>query len=124
MNTLTRAERCTPTATSEPAYVAPGVDIHETKDEYVLEADMPGVGKEGLEVVLEANELTLIGRRQAPPEGEILHREVNRSDYRRTFLLDPVIDTAKIRAQIEEGLLTVHLPKAEKVKPRRIAVSD
>jgi len=124
MNTLTRVERRTPAAAAEPAYVAPDVDIRETKDEYVLEADMPGVGKDGLEVLLEGNELTLTGRRQAPPGGEVLHREVTNNNYRRTFLLDPVIDATKIRAQIDQGLLTVHLPKAEKVKPRRIAVCD
>ena len=124
MNTLTRVERGAPAAPAEPAYVAPGVDIRETKDEYILEADMPGVGKEGLEVLLEGNELTLTGRRHASPPGEVLHREVSRNDYRRTFLLDPVIDATRIRAQIDQGLLTVHLPKAEQIKPRRITVSD
>lgn len=124
MNTLTQAERCTPTSRVQPAYVAPEVDIRETKDAYILEADMPGVGKEDLEVMIEGNELTLTGRRRPAPSGEVLHREVGANDYRRTFLLDPVIDTTKIRAQIDQGLLTVHLPKAEQVKPRRIAVSD
>jgi len=124
MNTLSRVE-CTPAVgRNEPAYVAPAVDIRETKDEYLLEADMPGVGRDGLEVLLEGNELTLTGHRQPGPGGDVLHRESTVNDYRRTFVLDPVIDASKISASIENGLLTVRLPKAEQIKPRRIAVSD
>jgi HSP20 family protein len=124
MNTPTRVERTTALTPAEVHSVAPEVDIRETKDEYLLEADMPGVAKEGLEVLLEGNELTLIGRRQPPPAGDVLYREIRGHDYRRVFQLDPVIDASRIRAQIEQGLLTVHLPKAEKVRPRKIAVSD
>jgi len=124
MNALKQAEPKRDVARPEPNYVAPDVDIQETKDEYMLEADMPGVGKQGLEVLLEGNELTLVGHRQRPSEGEVLHRESNDWDYRRTFILDPMVDTAKIRATIEQGLLRVHLPKAERVKPRKITVTD
>lgn len=124
MNTLSRMESTPAVRRDEPAYVAPDVDIRETKDEYLLEADMPGVGRNGLEVLLEGNELTLTGHRQPAPAGDVLHRESSANDYRRTFVLDPVIDASKISASIENGLLTVRLPKAEQVKPRRIAVSD
>jgi len=124
MNALKPTERNRPAATVEPSYLVPEVDIGETKDEYFLEADMPGVGKEGLEVLLEGNELTLTGHRQPAPAGEVLHRESNGYDYRRTFVLDPMVDTTKIRATIEQGLLRVHLPKAEKIKPRKISVTD
>jgi HSP20 family molecular chaperone IbpA len=109
----------------ETAYRLPEVDITETKDEYVLVADMPGVGKGGLEVLLDNNELTIVGRRQLPPSGaEVLHRESKAHDFRRTFEVDPVIETTRIRAQIVQGVLTVHLPKAERVKPRRVLVGD
>ena len=124
MNTLKQAEAKREIARPEPSYVAPDVDIQETKDEYILEADMPGVGKQGLEVLLEGNELTLVGHRQRQAAGEVLHRESSDYDYRRAFVLDPMVDTSKIRCTIEQGLLRVHLPKAEKVKPRKIAVTD
>jgi len=124
MNAVKQAEPKREVARPEPRYVAPDVDIQETKDAYILDADMPGVGKQGLEILLEANELTLIGHRQRQPDGEVLHRESSDFDYRRTFILDPIVDTAKIRATIEQGLLRVQLPKAEKVKPRKIAVTD
>jgi HSP20 family protein len=104
-------------------YVSPEVNIFETSDGYVLEAEMPGVSKEGLEITLEGNEMTLVGRRkdEATP-GEPLFRERALADYRRAFELDPAIDTAKIAAKMEAGLLTLTLPKSERVKPRRIAV--
>lgn len=125
MNTLTPVEKRHETAKVEPSYVAPDVDVFETKDEYLLEADMPGVDKAGLEVLLEGNELTITGRRQpASGEGAYLHREAARHDFRRTFVLDPVIDATRISAQIDQGVLRVHLPKAEMVKPRRVAVTD
>ena len=110
---------------SQPAreYASPEVNIFETSDGYVLEAEMPGVSKEGLEITLEGNEMTLVGRRkdEAAP-GEPLFRERALTDYRRVFELDPAIDTAKIAAKIEQGLLTLTLPKSERVKPRRITV--
>jgi HSP20 family protein len=105
-------------------YVAPNVNIFETKEGYVLQAEMPGVGKDGLEVTLEGNEITIAGRRY--PEtvsGETLFRERNTADYRRVFELDPAIDTAKISAKIEQGILTVTLPRSEEVKPRKITVN-
>ncbi|MBI4324352.1 MAG: Hsp20/alpha crystallin family protein [Chloroflexi bacterium] len=101
------------------------VNITETKEGYVLEAEMPGVNKSGLEVLLEGNELTLVGRRSVGvPNAELLHRESSPRDFRRVFSLDPAIDTARINAKMENGILTLELPKAESVKPRKIAVSE
>jgi HSP20 family protein len=57
-------------------------------------------------------------------EGTWLHRESRGLDYRRTFELDPIIDTNRISASIEHGVLRVRLPKAEQVKPRRIKISE
>lgn len=106
-----------------PEYVSPEVNIFETKDGYVLEAEMPGVNKEGLEVTLEGNEITILGHRtsEAAP-GEPLFRERTLADYRRVFALDPAIDTAKVAAKMDQGVLSLTLPKSEKVKPRRITV--
>jgi HSP20 family protein len=114
------------TTNNQPAreeYVAPSVNIFETQDGYVLQAEMPGVGKDGLEITLEGSEITITGKRN--PEtttGEALFRERNTADYRRVFELDPAIDAGKISAKIAQGVLTVTLPKSEQVKPRKIIV--
>jgi HSP20 family protein len=113
-----------PPATRERPFVSPNVNIVETKEGYVLEAEMPGVAREGLEINLEENVLTITGRR-VPDAGVVtlLYRESNPADYRRVFELSPSVESGKITAQIEQGILTLNLPKAEKAKPRRINVN-
>jgi len=104
-------------------YLAPAVNIVETKEGYVLEAEMPGVGKDGLGITLEGTEITITGRRNAESaSGQPLIRERQTADFRRVFELDPAIDTAKVAARMEQGLLTLVLPKSERVKPRKISV--
>ncbi len=110
-------------AAREQRWLQPQVNIVETKEAYQLEAEMPGVSKEGLEVQLEGNELTIIGRRALAQNGaEVIYRESYERDYKRAFELDPTIDTQKIAARMENGVLHLTLPKAEKVKPRKIAI--
>jgi len=106
-------------------FVAPDVNIYETKDGYVLEAEMPGVNKAGLEITLEGHEITITGHRPAEVmPGEPLFRERHGATYRRVFELDPAIDTSRISARMNQGILFLTLPKSEEVKPRRITVSD
>jgi len=114
------------TANKDPnQYLTPLVDIAETKDAYLLQAEMPGVAKSGLEVLLERNELTIVGRRNRPAvPGLTVFRESKVADYHRVFELDPSIDTQQIDARIEQGVLTLRLPKSEAVNPRRIQVTD
>jgi HSP20 family protein len=110
---------------SERRYLAPEVNIFETKDAYILEAEMPGVSKDGLEITLEESVLTLVGHRSdETPTGEAVYRESRAADYRRVFELDPAIDADKINARVDQGVLTLTLPKAERVKPRKIAVTE
>src|SRR2546429_5279357 len=98
MNTV-QETRPAPNRAVRQSYVAPEVNIFENKDGYVLEAEMPGVTKDGLEITLEGNELTLIGRRHLEPApGEALFVESQAYDYRRMFELDPAIDTTKVAA--------------------------
>ena len=86
---------------------------------------MPGVGKDELEVSIENGGLAILGRRAtSTSQGTALYRETRGLDYRRVFELDSSIDTGKITAKIEQGLLKLHLPKSEAVKPHRIAVTD
>ena len=128
MTTLANAEnrpaKTDAASANERGYLVPQVNIVETKDSFILEAEMPGVSKEGLEVLLEGNELTIVGRRQTGvPGAEPVYRESSPRDFRREFVLDPSIDTSKLSATIEQGMLTVTLPKTEKVKPRKIQVT-
>ncbi len=112
-----------PVAERPTAFVSPEVNIYETSEGYLLEAEMPGVTKEGLEITQEGNEITIVGHRLLEPlGGEPLFRESSEADFRRVFELDPAIDTAKVSAKMEHGLLVLTLPKSERVKPRKIKV--
>ncbi len=123
MNTLVRENRDGDRAQSE-RFVAPSASVIEGADGYTVQVEMPGVNKQGLEVAVENNELVIVGRRSLPAvEGTLIHHELRPENYQRTFELDPSIDAGKITATIEQGLVTLTLPKAEHVKPRKIAVS-
>jgi HSP20 family protein len=122
MNTLVRENRNANQQREQ--FVMPAASVVEDGDVYLLKVEMPGVTKEGLEISVENNELTILGRRSLPAiEGALIHRESRPENFRRAFELDPSIDTAKVSARIEQGILTLTLPKAEQVKPRKITVS-
>lgn len=129
MNNVEEAAQAGPAAVEtervEREYVRPAVNIYETKEGYVLEAELPGVSKDGLSVSLEGNLLTLEGRRTPPVLGdsELMYRESNDADFRRVFEMDPAIETAKISARLEQGILILTLPKAEAAKPHKITVA-
>jgi HSP20 family protein len=126
MNTLTKTEDKGAARTNgqRATFLTPLANILETNDGYVLEAEMPGVNKEGLEITIENGELVILGHRSAEVvKGREVYRESRGIDYRRVFELDPSINSTKISAKIDQGLLTLHLPKAESVKPRKITVS-
>jgi len=123
MNTLTRETRDGDRAQAEQ-FISPPASVIEGADGYTLEVEMPGVTKDGFDISFENNELIIIGRRSLPAvEGMLIHHESRPDNFRRTFELDPSIDANKISAKIEHGLVTLTLPKAEHVKPRKITVS-
>ena len=104
-------------------YATPLVDVESNEEGYTIRAEMPGVDKSGLEITVDNGELTIVGhRRTSEVTGEPVYREIRNNDFRRVYELDPAIDTAKISARIEQGILTLTLPKAESVKPRKITV--
>ncbi len=122
MNTLVR-ENGSGMQQRAGQFVMPAASVTENGESYLLNVEMPGVNKEGLDISVENNEMTITGRRSLPAiEGTLIHRESRSENFRRAFELDPSIDTAKIGAKIEQGVLTLTLPKAEQVKPRKIAV--
>ena len=104
-------------------YAAPLVDVESNQEGYTIRAEMPGVDKSGLEITVDNGELTIVGhRRTSELTGEPVYREIRHNDFRRVYELDPAIDTAKISARIDQGILTLTLPKAESVRPRKITV--
>ena len=126
MNTLIRENRSTSNGNRQATeqFVAPPATVLESADGYTLEVEMPGVSRENLEMWVENNELTILGRRSMPSvEGTVIHRESRPENFQRSFELDPSIDAGKISAKIEQGVVTLTLPKAEQVKPRKIAVA-
>lgn len=127
MNTFSKPETQSPATTSPSrvSYQTPLANIVETPDGYTLQAEMPGVSRDGLEVTVENGDLTIVGRRKGyESPGVLLYGESRHADFRRTFEIDPSINAAGITAKLEQGILTLHLPKAEAVKPRKISVTD
>ena len=123
METLTRENKDHAVRESE-RFITPVASVSETTDGYVLELEMPGVNKEGLDISIENNELSITGHRsQGKIDGTLVHRESRPHNYRRAFEIDPSIDTGRISARISQGVVTLTLPKAEEVKPRKIAIS-
>ena len=102
--------------------VAPAVDVFEDKDELLILADMPGVAKESVAIHLEKGQLTIEAQRNEPSQGNLLAAEYRPLDYRRAFLVPQGIDADKIVAELTQGVLRLHLPKAAALKPRQIAI--
>ena len=108
-----------------PVYI-PAVDIYESEDALVLVADMPGVGSDNVSIDIRDNQLTLRGTIQLEPgdKERLLLQEYGVGDYFREFALGRTIDQAKIEAAMKDGVLTLTLPKADIVKPRKITVKE
>src|SRR5215510_1708421 len=86
-----------PGAPADRGFVVPPANISASQNEYLIELEMPGVNKEGLEITVEGNELTIIGRRpQDTQQGELWYAESAQADFRRVFELGPDVDTTKI----------------------------
>ena len=119
-STITSPSRATwsPGETTVPA-----ANIFSRQDEYVIELEMPGVTRQGLEISIEGNQLTVVGRRQAAETpGRLIYSETDGGQFRRSFELSTDIDTEKIHADLHQGVLCLHLPRAERAKPRKITI--
>ena len=104
--------------------VAPSANIAETNDDFVMKLHMPGVKKDGVEVKLAVDELMIYGRRNqdVPETDKFLLKEIESGNYYRIFRVSESIDGSQIKAKMEDGVLTLTLPKHERVKPRDIPV--
>jgi HSP20 family protein len=102
----------------------PPTDIFESDDVLTIVMEMPGVDREGVDVNVENGVLRVEGRLDfSKYEGmQPVYTEYNIGHYRRSFSLSSKIDQDRISAQMQDGVLTLLLPKAEEAKPRRISV--
>jgi HSP20 family molecular chaperone IbpA len=102
----------------------PPVDIYETSEGITLQADMPGVSKEQLNLRVEGNTLLVEGTIAIAPQEQMtaLYAEVRSTLYRRSFVLSNELETEKIEANLQDGQLTVRIPKRAELRPRRIEV--
>jgi HSP20 family protein len=110
--------------TRSGTYYRPNVDILEGDDELLVVADVPGTAGEDIDVDFEDGTLTIHAKVKPRQDEntEYLIREYGVGDYYRTFRVSESIDPSKITAEYADGVLTLHLPKAESTKPRKIGV--
>ena len=105
----------------------PRVDIRENADGLTLLMDVPGLGKDDLNITLENNVLTIAGERKFEADekaNESYHRlERQYGAFSRSFTLAPTVRTDKVEASFKDGVLSIHLPKQEESKPRRISIT-
>jgi HSP20 family protein len=102
--------------------IIPPVDIIEETDRFLLKADMPGITKDGLDVKIDNDELTISGKYETDNNKEYSYSEFTIRDYSRSFRVSNGISTKDISASLENGVLTLILPKSEEIKPRKIDV--
>lgn len=102
----------------------PNVDIIENKEELLVVADMPGVSSDSIDVKFENGSLEIHGRvpNRQSPDTRYLLREYGVGDFYRSFQVSEAVDASRITAEFADGVLTLHLPKTEAVKPRKIAI--
>ncbi|MGC8605154.1 MAG: Hsp20/alpha crystallin family protein [Desulfomonilaceae bacterium] len=110
--------------TRNGVYFTPAVDIFESPSELTVVVDMPGINPGDVEIDLRENILTIIGDAKTDKsEGQELLTEYRTGGYYRTFRVNNLIDHAKIAASMNDGVLTLKLPKTEKATPRKIPVA-
>jgi HSP20 family protein len=113
-------------ATSESCQARrPRFEVENTDGAYGLTVYLPGVSKDGLEITDADGELRITGKRStALPEGSVvLHQETSGAPYELVLAHDNSVDTAKVEAELKDGVLRLSLPKAESAKPRKVTVN-
>jgi HSP20 family protein len=105
---------------------SPAVDMFEKDDKFVIKAELPGLDKKDVNVDLQNGVLTLKGERKHESEVKeenFYRREMSYGKFMRSFRLPADVDADKIRAEFQNGLLTVEVPKPEEHKPKQIKVN-
>ena len=107
-------------------FIIPSADICENDNEFILKAEMPGVSKDQLDITLDEDHLEIIGKVDADWEKDlkVIDREFRISDYYRRFYVGNKVNRDEISAKIEDGVLTLRLPKSNEIKPRKIEITS
>lgn len=121
-NTETSPALSRETTRTKERYISPAVDIYETEDGLTLVADVPGLSEKNLNISIDQGILTIEGDASAGM-GDALYREFAMAGYWRQFQLPETLDVEKASAGVKHGVLTLHLPKAEAAKPKRINIT-
>jgi HSP20 family molecular chaperone IbpA len=108
--------------TRELRTAIPSVDIYEDDNEILLYADMPGVKKEDISVNIDNGTLSLSGVRRFDNKGVSTWKEFSDVEYVRSFSVPQTIAVERVEAELKDGVLRLHLPKSEAVKPRTIEI--
>ena len=112
-----------PATREQSPVTAPPVDIYETAEGLMVLADLPGVAINDVDISVEEDQLIIRGQSStAPGAADSQHREFRLADFHRQFELGKEVDQEKISAEAMDGVLTISLPRAEKVKPKKIEV--
>ncbi|MDP2038755.1 MAG: Hsp20/alpha crystallin family protein [Ignavibacteria bacterium] len=111
-------------ALERESWIAPLVDIYETKDDYYLSAQMPGVKKEDVKIKLEEGNLVIMGRidYELNVNNRYVLKETEIGNFYRRFKISDSVDETKIDAKLENGVLNVKLPKHDRLKPKTIEI--
>jgi HSP20 family protein len=109
---------------AERKAIVPACFIAEDSGVVTVTLEMPGVPKEGFEVKIEGNELSVAGEKRAEGgRGRYILRERRSGSYRKVFTLDDTISRDKVDASLVDGILTIRLEVKEAAKPRRIEIA-
>lgn len=122
---MSETNKLAKTDANQDAAIMPRVDVLEDKSGITLYADLAGVSKDKLALQIDADTLTIEGELGLDmPEGmEASHAEINLPRYRRVFTLSKELDSEKISAQFEHGVLKLSIPKAEHLQPRKVQIN-
>jgi len=111
-------------ASSGPQGWAPAVDLCETAEAFIVTAELPGLGRDQIQIQVNDGRLTLQGRRDARVPCEQYHQvERGHGEFARTFALPAMVDVEQIAADLRDGVLTITIPKSAEKAPRRVDVS-
>ncbi|MEX1137881.1 MAG: Hsp20/alpha crystallin family protein [Bacteroidota bacterium] len=105
-------------------FITPAADIYETPHAFVLHLDLPGAVRDGVQVNIEAERLSIKARVKAihGEDVSILYHEIANKSYYRSFNLTKGIDTDRIEAAFQEGVLSVTIPKSEQFRRKEIKI--
>lgn len=111
---ITETRKAPEQVVEQERWDSPLVDVYENDDEFLLSADLPGVSTDSLRIDVDSEELLIEGRRPKDDRWGM--------GFRRSFKLPAGTDTDNVNAELKQGVLWLHLPKAAAIKPRRIEI--